>query len=95
MNKLSIEIVIQNDYNKIIKVSGDVGAEIKEHMIQTDGILLMKSGTLLFHINDADHTLHEDDHILIPADAFHRVRFETKGIFHLIVSTDMKFTFKK
>ena len=61
--KPTMELVDQTDQTKILNVSGEQGAEIKVHKIQIDGVLLMKSCILLFHISGANLTLHEGDHI--------------------------------
>ena len=75
---------MKTDQTRILKVSGDIGAEIREHKIQTDGVLLTKSCILLFYISGADRTPHEDDHIMNPSDALRRVKFETKDVYHLM-----------
>ncbi len=97
MNKHAptIELVVQNNYTKILKVAGATDAEIKEHKIHIDGILLMKSGRILFRFDQEDHQLGEEDQLLIPADKFHWVKFLEAGTFYLILSKDTEFAFKK
>ena len=75
---------MKTDQTRILKVSAEIVAEIREHKIQTDGVLLTKSCILSFYISGADHTLHEVDHIMNPTDALRRVKFETKDVYHLM-----------
>jgi len=77
--------ILKNDGGNITLFAFDAGQALSEHTAPFDALLLCSDGNLIVTIDAAEHTLHRDEFIILPAGIPHAVHAIDRSKFLLVM----------
>ncbi|MEL7422322.1 MAG: cupin domain-containing protein [Bacteroidota bacterium] len=93
MEKIRFETIEKNDRFKVLRGTGPLGAQMKPHIADRDGFLIVEDGQIRFDLNGEDHPMNEGDSIRIPASTIHHLSATKDCKLLLMFDTAVKIRF--
>ncbi len=94
--KVSISKVISTDTHKVILLSGQTGDTLHQHKVDTESLLLVKSGCITYkEENQKEKVLYEGAGQRIPAEVFHEVYCNDTAEAFVVIPLAAKIKFKR
>lgn len=95
VNKVKIAPVITTDEAKVIIISGAAGDKLERHKVNDNGLLLVKSGRILYAEEERELELTGGAGHSIPAEVVHAITCLSAAEFFVIIPNRAKIKFSR
>ena len=80
---------------KVISISGEAGDRLKKHRVNTNALLVLNRGSIIYREEDRQQQVSTGEILDIPAEVFHEVVCTEDTEFLVIMPQDTKMKFAR